>query len=91
MLVITAHTLMPVLQEAKDNQCNVLLVKYLGLYAMSDRWAIENGKRRLAYVQVCDPDKDPGWHERCRKEAGRAAMILGGAVSDQRDGPPYPG
>ncbi len=72
MLVITAHTLMPVLPEAKDNQCNVLLAKDLGLYAMSDRRAIENGKRRLAYVQVCDPDKDrAGTSDAARKRAGR--------------------
>ena len=48
MLVITAHELVPVLQEAKDNQCNVLLVKDFGIYAMSDQGALENGKRRVA-------------------------------------------
>lgn len=70
MLVITAHELIPVLQEAKDNQCDVLLVKDHGIYAMSDQGVLENGKRRVAYAQGCDPDKDPDWHDRCREEAG---------------------
>ncbi|MDQ9130394.1 DUF3085 domain-containing protein [Serratia fonticola] len=70
MLVITAHELAPVLQEAKDNQCDVLLVKDHGIYAMARKGKMADGKRRVAYAQGCDPEKDPDWYDRCREEAG---------------------
>ncbi|MCC8445513.1 DUF3085 domain-containing protein [Xanthomonas translucens] len=66
--------LRPVLTEAIDSQCRVMLVKDQGVYFLA-----EHGERRpdgrvklLAYAVGCNPDTDPfdNWWELARDELG---------------------
>ncbi|NCG54499.1 DUF3085 domain-containing protein [Serratia fonticola] len=90
MLVFSARELAPILQEAKDNQCDVLIVKDWGIYIMSAQGKRENGKHRVAYAQGCDPDKNPDWYDVCHAEAdgddfGEVLCLTDGMVRRIRD------
>lgn len=60
MLRFTAADLIPVLSEARANQCAVLLVKDQSLYLMSAVGEyFESGRRRhIAYAAGCQDEQD---------------------------------
>ncbi|MBF3412643.1 DUF3085 domain-containing protein [Burkholderia pseudomallei] len=74
MLRFTAADLRPVLLEARERQCSVLLVKDHGVYFMAERGEADpsSHRRRIAYALECNPNKDAfdTWYDRARDELG---------------------
>lgn len=74
MLRFTAADLRPVLHEARERQCSVLLVKDHGVYFMAELGeANPSGHRRhVAYALECNPHKDAfdAWYDRAHDEFG---------------------
>ncbi|EIL7091998.1 DUF3085 domain-containing protein [Salmonella enterica] len=70
MLKFSAKDLKPVLQEARKNNCGVVLVKDHGVYIMSEIGALTSRGRKVAYAKGCHPDKDEAWWETARAEVG---------------------
>ncbi|MWA29788.1 DUF3085 domain-containing protein [Burkholderia pseudomallei] len=74
MLRFTAADLRPVLLEARERQCSVLLVKDHGVYFMAEHGETDpSGHRRhIAYAMECDPNTDAfdTWYDRARNELG---------------------
>lgn len=74
MLRFTATDLRPVLLEARERQCSVLLVKDHGVYFMAERGEADpSGHRRhIAYALECDPNKHAFdvWYDRAHAELG---------------------
>jgi hypothetical protein len=74
MLRFRGSDLRPVLNEAKENRCHVILVKDLGVYFMSERGERDaNGRYiRIAYAVGCNPDVDEfdSWWSLSRTELG---------------------
>ncbi|QTB44320.1 DUF3085 domain-containing protein [Burkholderia pseudomallei] len=74
MLRFTATDLRPVLLEARERQCSVLLVKDHGVYFMAERGEADpSGHRRhIAYALECNPNKVAfdTWCDCARDELG---------------------
>jgi hypothetical protein len=74
MLRFTAIDLCPVLLEAHERQCSVLLVKDHGVYFMAEHGESDpSGHRRhVAYALECNPNTDAfdTWYDRARNELG---------------------
>ncbi|CAM8819891.1 DUF3085 domain-containing protein [Burkholderia pseudomallei] len=74
MLRFTATDLRPVLLEALERQCSVLLVKDHGVYFMAERGEADpSGHRRhIAYALECNPNTDAfdTWYDRAYDELG---------------------
>lgn len=72
--VFHAQDLCPVIQEALDNHCSLLLVKDHGLYFMSEEGPInpETKRRLVAYADGFDPDtvEFDDWYDRLRELCG---------------------
>lgn len=63
MLIFTAKNLKTVLQEVREHQCALLLVKDQGVYLMAEKGEMRPEKgRHVAYAEGCDPNQsdDPG-------------------------------
>lgn len=58
-VIFKAAALRPVIQEAIQNQCPLLLVKDSGLYFMAEKGELnpDTGRRLVAYADGFDPDK----------------------------------
>ncbi|EGT5656564.1 DUF3085 domain-containing protein [Citrobacter braakii] len=74
-VVFKAETLTPVILEARENRCPVLLVKDHGLYMMSEDGGFdpETQKRlTLSYAEGFDPDRVEfdDWYEDLREICG---------------------
>jgi hypothetical protein len=73
-VVFHFQDLRPVIQEALDNQCQLLLVKDHGLYFMSEKGPMSpQTKRRLvAYAGGFNPDtvEFDDWYDRLREICG---------------------
>ena len=74
MLRFTATDLRPVLLEARERQCFVLLVKDHGVYVMAEHGesAPSGHRRHVAYALECNPNTDAfdTWYDRARNELG---------------------
>lgn len=74
MLRFTATDLRPVLLEARERQCSVLLVKDHGVYFLAERGETDpSGHRRhIAYALECNPIKVAfdTWYDRAHNELG---------------------
>lgn len=74
MLRFTATDLRPVLLEARERQCSVLLVKDHGVYFMAERGKSDpSGHRRhVAYALECNPHHDAfdAWYDHAHDELG---------------------
>lgn len=74
MLRFTAADLRPVLLEARERQCSVLLVKDHGVYFMAERGEADpsNHRRHIAYALECNPDMlaFDVWYDRAHAELG---------------------
>ncbi len=74
MLRFRNADLRPVITEALENKCKLVLVKDQGVYFMSERGEqTPQGRRKLlAYAVGCNPDIDPfdDWWELARTELG---------------------
>ncbi|REE18193.1 hypothetical protein B0G71_1190 [Paraburkholderia sp. BL27I4N3] len=73
MIHFVAADLHPVICEARTLQCRILLVKDRGVYMLSEKGEIENGRRSIiAWAVECNPDTVPfdDWWERARAEFG---------------------
>lgn len=74
MLRFTASDLRPVLHEARERQCSVLLVKDHGVYFMAERGQADPSGHRhhIAYALECNPNKDAfdTWYDRAHDELG---------------------
>lgn len=74
MLRFTAIDLRPVLLEARERQCSVLLVKDHGVYVMAEHGKSDPSglRRHVAYALECDPNKDAfdTWYDLARNELG---------------------
>jgi hypothetical protein len=74
VVIFNAADLRPVIQEALDNRCQLLLVKDQGLYFMSEEGPINpQTKRRLvAYADGLNPDtaEFDDWYDRLRGICG---------------------
>lgn len=74
MLRFKNADLRPVITEAVENKCKLILVKDQGVYFMSERGEqTPQGRRKLlAYAVGCNPDTDPfdDWWELARAELG---------------------
>ncbi|EHO9075644.1 DUF3085 domain-containing protein [Salmonella enterica] len=63
MLKFSAKDLKPVLLEARQNHCGVMLVKDNGVYIMSETGELIQGERKVAWAKGCHPRKDDNWWE----------------------------
>ena len=56
-VLFIADTLIPVIQEVRQNRCNIYLVKDDGLYMMAEEGEIlpDTGRRRVAYAVGFNP------------------------------------
>ncbi|PRY06104.1 DUF3085 domain-containing protein [Paraburkholderia sp. BL25I1N1] len=73
MIHFVAADLRPVIREARTQQCRIVLVKDHGVYMLSERGELENGRRSIiAWAVECNPDTVPfdDWWERARAEFG---------------------
>ena len=74
MLRFRNADLRPVITEALQNKCKLILVKDQGVYFMSERGeqTPEGRRKLLAYAVGCNPDVDPfdDWWELARAELG---------------------
>lgn len=73
MIHFLASDLLPVISEARTRQCRIALVKDHGVYMLSEKGEMENGRRRvIAWAVECNPDTVPfdNWWERARAEFG---------------------
>lgn len=74
MLVFKAQDLIPVIQDAIEYNCEILLVKDHGIYFMAQQGekTPDGSTRHIAYAQGCHPDVDEfdDWWELCREELG---------------------
>ncbi|CAB3668895.1 MULTISPECIES: DUF3085 domain-containing protein [Paraburkholderia] len=73
MIHFVAADLRPVICEARTQQCRIVLVKDHGVYMLSERGEMKNGRRSIiAWTVECDPDTVPfdDWWERARAEFG---------------------
>ena len=70
MLIFSAKDLKPVLTEARNNHCDIYLVKDRGVYLMSATGEMTPRGRRVAYARGCNPLKDENWWETARDEVG---------------------
>ncbi|EBO7535878.1 hypothetical protein GG892_17765 [Salmonella enterica] len=70
MLIFNAKALKPVLLEARQNHCGVMLVKDNGIYIMSETGELTPRGRKVAYAKGCHPEKDDNWWETARTEVG---------------------
>ncbi|AGK49264.1 hypothetical protein BTI_2179 [Burkholderia thailandensis MSMB121] len=74
MLRFTATDLRPVLLEARERQCSVLLVKDHGVYFMAEHGEANPAghRRHIAYALECNPNKDAfdTWYDRAHDELG---------------------
>lgn len=64
-LVFKAETLIPVILEARKNQCSLLLVKDHGVYIMPEICQHDENERyaHVAFAIGCHPDIDEGWYD----------------------------
>lgn len=73
-VIFKSTDLISVIQEAKDNHCQVLLVKDHGLYMMSEKGALnqDTGRRRVAYAEGFNPDivDFDGWYDKLHDICG---------------------
>lgn len=74
MLRFTATDLRPVLLEARERQCSVLLVKDHGVYFMAEQGEIDplEHRRHIAYALECNPQMHAFdiWYDRAHDELG---------------------
>lgn len=73
MIHFLAADLRPVISEARIQQCRIVLVKDHGVYMLSEKGKVENGRRRIIEWAVeCNPDTVPfaDWWERAQAEFG---------------------
>lgn len=70
MLIFKAKDLKPVLLEARQNQCGLILVKDHGVYLMAAMGELTHRGRTVAYARGCHPEKDEAWWETARNEVG---------------------
>lgn len=74
MLRFTAADLRPVLREARERQCSVLLVKDHGVYFMAEHGESDppGHRRHVAYALECNPHHDAfdAWYDRAHDELG---------------------
>lgn len=70
-LIFTAQSLIPVIEEARKNNCTLLLVKDHGVYIMSVKGKRdEHGQRLLSFAQGCNPRNDDNWYDYAREIMG---------------------
>ena len=73
-VIFKATTLRPVIQEAIDNHCQLLLVKDDGLYFMSEDGSLspETKRRQVAYAEGFNPAivAFDDWYDRLREICG---------------------
>lgn len=74
MLRFTATDLRPVLLEARERQCSILLIKDHGVYFMAEHGEANPAghRRHIAYALECNPIKDAfgTWYDRAHDELG---------------------
>jgi len=74
MLIFKAQELIPVINEAREKQCRILLVKDHGVYFLSEkRDANPDGScKNIAYARGCNPaiDQFDDWWDKARSELG---------------------
>lgn len=73
MIHFVAAELPPMICEARTQQCRIVLVKDHGVYTLSEKGEMENGRRStIAWAVECNPDMVPfdDWWERARAEFG---------------------
>ncbi|MEX3671653.1 DUF3085 domain-containing protein [Paraburkholderia phenoliruptrix] len=73
MIHFVAAVLRPVIGKARTQQCRIVLVKDHGVYMLSEKGKMENGRRSIiAWAVECNPDtvSFDEWWERARTEFG---------------------
>ncbi|WP_343671334.1 DUF3085 domain-containing protein [Paraburkholderia heleia] len=90
MIHFLATDLRAVIAEARTQQCRIVLVKDQGVYMLSEKGELENGRRKLiAWAVECNPNTVPfdDWWERARAEFGGDDFVehfdCGDAVFDR--------